>query len=118
MIAQKFIALLVLVFTVSASPLVTRQIFDFGGDGEGNQEITNDGQNSGNTVVNSGDIGGDFTITQSIKTCGNAQLNCCNQVSKKGDTTNSGVLASLFGSGDVSVQCSPINAAVLGGKLY
>lgn len=113
MLAQRFIAILALALTVSASPLVTRQIW---GDGEGNQEIGNEGQNSGNSVENSGNISGDFTVKQSIKTCGNAQLNCCNRVEKKGNTINSGLLASLFGSGDVGVQCSPVNGAI-GGTL-
>lgn len=128
MLAQNFIAILALALTVSASPLVIRQIFDddtFGdifdfssnGDGEGNQEIVNEGQNSSNNVVNSGDVGGDFTVNQSIKTCGNSQINCCNQVEKKGDTINAGLLGSVFGSGDIGVQCSPINVAVLGGTF-
>lgn len=114
MLAQKFIAILTLALTVSASPLVARQIW---GDGEGNQEIGNEGQNSGNFVENSGNIGGDFTVKQSIKTCGNAQLNCCNSIEKKGDTTNIGILASLLGSGDVGIQCSPVNTAAFGGTL-
>lgn len=117
MLAQKLIAILSLALTVSASPLLTWPISSNGGDGEGNQEIGNEGQNSFNNVDNSGNIHGDFTVKQSIKTCGNAQLNCCNNIEKKGDTTNAGILASLFGSGDVGIQCSAVNAAVIGGKF-
>lgn len=123
MLAQNFIAILALALTVSASPLVIRQIFDtdeildfsFSGDGEGNQEVVNEGQNSSNNVVNSGDIGGDFTINQSLKVCGNSQLNCCNSVGKKGNTFHAG---NIFNARDINVQCSPIDVALLGGKFY
>lgn len=88
-----------------------------GNDGEGNQIVGNSGQNANNIAENSGDVWGDYTVQQSIKTCGNAQLNCCNKIEKKGDTTNAGLLASLFGSGDVGVQCSPVNVAAVAGEL-
>ncbi|PUU76585.1 hypothetical protein B9Z19DRAFT_1051783, partial [Tuber borchii] len=52
-------------------------------------------------------------IKQAVQTCGNSQLNCCNKVEKKGDTTNAGLIGSVFGSGDLGVQCSPINVAAL-----
>lgn len=119
MLAQKFIAILALAITVSASPIastsptVDRKIF---GDGEGNQNIGNEGQNAANTVVNTGNVNGDLTVKQSTKTCGNAQLNCCNQISKKGDTKNSNILALFSQGGDVGINCSPVNA--LSGIFY
>lgn len=122
MLTQNFIVILALALTISASPLVTRQVsdideifdFSFSGDGEGNQEIVNEGQNSSNNVVNSGDVGGDFTVNQSIKVCGNSQLNCCNSVGKKGNTFHAG---NIFNARDINVQCSPINVAVLAGTF-
>lgn len=47
-----------------------------------------------------------------MQTCGNAQLNCCNKIEKQGDTKNAGVLGSLFGSGDIGLQCTPINLPI------
>lgn len=113
MLAQNFIAILALAITVSASPMVDRKKF---GDREGNQNIGNEGQNAVNTVVNSGKVHGDFTVEQSTRTCGNAQLNCCNQISKKGNTKNSNFLALFSGGGDVGINCSPVSA--IGGTFY
>ena len=77
----------------------------------------NKGQNAGNSAANKGKVVGDYTVEQGVQTCGNAQLNCCNKIEKKGDTTSAGLLGAVFGSGDVGIQCSPINvAAVLAGK--
>lgn len=114
MLAKNILAILALALTVSASPLVVRQVKSSGNDGEGNQNVGNGGQNAGNGASNSGTINGDYTVEQATVTCGNAQLNCCNKVSKKGDTTNAGLLGSVFGSGDLDVQCSPLNIPIIG----
>lgn len=113
MLAQKLIAILALALTVSATPLTSRQISS-GNDGAGSQNVGNGGQNSGSSAANKGTIGGDYTVEQAAKTCGNAQLNCCNKVEKNGDTTNAGLLGAVFGSGDLGVQCTPINIPVIG----
>lgn len=117
MLAQKLIAILALALTVSASPLVARQIASSGNDGEGNQDVGNKGQNAGNSAANKGTVKGDYTVEQGVQTCGNAQLNCCNKIEKKGDTTNAGLLGAVFGSGDIGIQCSPINLPVVGGMF-
>ncbi|KAL0639772.1 hypothetical protein Q9L58_001087 [Maublancomyces gigas] len=114
MLAQKLFFIFTIALTVSATPLMNRQITSSGNDGEGNQEVGNGGQNAGNAAVNKGEIGGDYTVEQSIQTCGNAQLNCCNKIEKKGDTTNAGLLGAVFGSGDIGIQCSPLNIPVIG----
>lgn len=114
MLAQKILTILTLAFTISASPLVVRQIKSSGNDGEGNQNVGNGGQNAGNGASNTGTINGDYTVEQATVTCGNAQLNCCNKVTKKGDTTNAGLLGAVFGSGDLDVQCSPLNIPIIG----
>lgn len=114
MLAQNILTILALAFTVSSSPLIARQIKSSGNDGEGNQNVGNGGQNSGNGASNTGTINGDYTVQQATVTCGNAQLNCCNKVSKKGDTTNAGLLGAVFGSGDLDVQCSPLNIPIIG----
>lgn len=106
-------AILALALSVSASPLFARQIESSGNDGAGNQEVGNNGQNSGNGAANKAKVGGDYTVEQGVKTCGNAQLNCCNKVEKMGDTTNAGLLGAVFGSGDLGVQCTPLNVPVL-----
>lgn len=105
--------ILALALSVSASPLVARQVTSNGNDGAGNQEVGNNGQNSGNGAANKAKVGGDYTVEQGVQTCGNAQLNCCNKVEKMGDTTNAGLLGAVFGSGDVGVQCTPLNVPVL-----
>lgn len=114
MLAQNILTILALAFTVSSSPLIARQIKSSGNDGEGNQNVGNGGQNAGNGASNTGTINGDYTVEQATVTCGNAQLNCCNKVSKKGDTTNAGLLGAVFGSGDLDVQCSPLNIPIIG----
>ncbi|KAL0632852.1 hypothetical protein Q9L58_008281 [Maublancomyces gigas] len=114
MLAQNILTILALAFTVTSSPLIARQIKSSGNDGEGNQNVGNGGQNSGNGASNTGTINGDYTVQQATVTCGNAQLNCCNKVSKKGDTTNAGLLGAVFGSGDLDVQCSPLNIPIIG----
>lgn len=118
MLVQKLFAILALALTVSATPLMGRQIASSGNDGEGNQEVGNGGQNAGNSAANKGTIGGDYTVEQGVQTCGNAQLNCCNKIEKKGDTTNAGLLGAVFGSGDIGIQCSPLNIPVVGGELF
>lgn len=35
-----------------------------------------------------------------------------------GDTKNAGVLGSVFGSGDVGVQCTPINVPLAIARMY
>ena len=114
------ISILALALTVSASPLVARQITtvsDTTQVADGNQDVGNKGQNAGNSASNKGKVVGDYTVEQGVQTCGNAQLNCCNKIEKQGDTTNAGLLGSLFGSGDIGVQCTPINvAAVIAGR--
>jgi len=114
------ISILALALTVSASPLVARQITtvaDTTQVADGNQDVGNKGQNAGNSATNKGKVVGDYTVEQGVQTCGNAQLNCCNKIEKQGDTTNAGLLGSLFGSGDIGVQCTPINvAAVIAGR--
>ncbi|PWW73729.1 hypothetical protein C7212DRAFT_359238 [Tuber magnatum] len=108
------ISILALALSVSASPLLARQITsveDITQVADGNQEVGNAGQNAGSSASNKGDVAGDFTVEQGVQTCGNSQLNCCNKVEKKGDTTNAGLLGAIFGSGDLGVQCSPINLA-------
>jgi len=113
------ISILALALSVSASPLIGPQITsieDITEIADGNQEVGNAGQNAGNSASNRGKVAGDFTVEQAVQTCGNAQLNCCNKVEKKGDTTNAGVLGSVFGSGDLGVQCSPVNVAALAGE--
>lgn len=74
----------------------------------------NSGQNAGGSSSNSGTIGSDMTVGQAADTCGSSQLNCCNEISNSGDTTNSGVLTSIFGSGGIGIQCSPISLPVIG----
>jgi hypothetical protein len=121
----RLFALLATVALTLASPLHIRQDNNdnndnnqiSGNDGSGDQIIGNNGQNAGNAASNSGKVNGDLTIQQATQTCGNAQLNCCNKVEKKGDTTSAGLLGSVFGSGDLGVQCSPINVAALAGKI-
>lgn len=99
--------------------LVPSQTASYGNSGEGNPNVGNTGQNACENAANSGEIGGDYTVEQAQTTCGNSQLNCCNKVSQKGDTTNSGVLGSFFGSGDLGVQCTPVNiAAIIAGKTF
>ncbi|KAH8154663.1 uncharacterized protein LAJ45_01192 [Morchella importuna] len=117
----RLFALLATVALTLASPLHIRQDNNdnndnnqiSGNDGSGDQIVGNNGQNAGNAASNSGKVNGDLTIQQATTTCGNAQLNCCNKVEKKGDTTSAGLLGSVFGSGDLGVQCSPINVAAL-----
>lgn len=75
----------------------------------------NSGQNAGGSSSNSGTISNDMTVGQAATTCGNSQLNCCNSISNSGDTTNSGVLGAIFGSGDIAIQCVPINIPLVGG---
>lgn len=87
-----------------------------GGDSRGNQNVGNSGQNAGGSVSNSGAVRGDYTVSQAAVTCGNSQLNCCNKVTKKGDTTNAGLLGAVFGSGDIDVQCSPLNIPIIGSR--
>lgn len=116
MLAQTIITFLALALAVSASPLAPRQIASSGNDGEGNQDVGNKGQNAGNSAANKGTVKGDYTVEQGVQTCGNAQLNCCNKIEKKGDTTNAGLLGALFGSGDIGLQCTPLNIPVVGGK--
>lgn len=117
MLRQTIITFLALALAISASPLTTRQIASSGNDGEGNQDVGNKGQNAGNSAANKGTVKGDYTVEQGVQTCGNAQLNCCNKIEKKGDTTSAGLLGSLFGSGDIGLQCTPINIPVVGGKF-
>jgi len=57
-------------------------------------------------------------VEQGVQTCGNAQLNCCNKIEKQGDTTNAGLLGALFGSGDIGIQCSPINIPVAASEYH
>lgn len=114
MLAQKLIAILTLALVASAFSLSARQVSSSGNDGEGNQNVGNGGQNAGSIAANQGTIGGDYTVEQAAQTCGNAQLNCCNKVEKKGDTTNAGLLGAVFGSGDLGVQCTPLNIPVIG----
>ncbi|KAI5836774.1 hypothetical protein DFP73DRAFT_488285 [Morchella snyderi] len=119
MLVSNLFAFLALTLTaVSASPLAVRQTTASGNDGSGDQDVGNKGQNSGNAAANKGAVKGDYTVEQGVQTCGNAQLNCCNKVEKKGDTTNAGLLGSVFGSGDLGVQCTPINLpAVIGAQV-
>lgn len=118
MLAQNIFSFLALALAVSASPLIGRQIASSGNDGEGNQNVGNKGQNSGNSASNKGTVKGDYMVEQAVQTCGNAQLNCCNKVAKNGDTTNAGLLGAVFGSGDVGVQCTPVNLpAVIAGMI-
>ncbi|KAL0639356.1 hypothetical protein Q9L58_001583 [Maublancomyces gigas] len=114
MLRQTIITFLALALAISASPLATRQIASSGNDGEGNQDVGNKGQNAGNSAANKGTVKGDYTVEQGVQTCGNAQLNCCNKIEKKGDTTSAGLLGSLFGSGDIGLQCTPLNVPVVG----
>lgn len=118
MLAQTIITFLALALAVSASPLSPRQIASSGNDGEGNQDVGNKGQNAGNSAANKGTVKGDYTVEQGVQTCGNAQLNCCNKIEKKGDTTSAGLLGSLFGSGDIGLQCTPINVPVVARKFF
>lgn len=109
------ISVLALALAVSASPLIARQVTtvaDTTQVADGNQDVGNKGQNAGSSASNQGHVTGDVTIEQGVQTCGNAQLNCCNKIEKKGDTTSAGLLGSLFGSGDIGLQCSPINIPV------
>lgn len=106
--------LLLLPFAL-ASPLP--QTTASGNDGSGDQDVGNKGQNAGNAAANKGTVKGDYTVEQGVQTCGNAQLNCCNKIEKKGDTTSAGLLGSVFGSGDIGLQCSPINLPVLAGMF-
>ncbi|PWW73727.1 hypothetical protein C7212DRAFT_330269 [Tuber magnatum] len=112
------IPILALALTVSASPLIARQITsveDTTQVADGNQNVGNKGQNAGNSAANEGKVVGDYTVEQGVQTCGNAQLNCCNKIEKQGDTTNAGLLGAVFGSGDIGIQCTPINVpAVIG----
>lgn len=103
---------------VAASPIINRQTVASGNDGSGDQRVGNSGQNSGSAAANKGKISGDYTVEQGVQTCGNAQLNCCNKVEKMGDTTNAGVLGSVFGSGDVGVQCTPVNVPLAIARMY
>lgn len=72
----------------------------------------NSGQGAGGSSSNTGTVSNDMTVGQAATTCGNSQLNCCNEISNEGDTTNSGVLGAIFGSGDIGFQCTPINLQV------
>ncbi|KAI5836773.1 hypothetical protein DFP73DRAFT_601854 [Morchella snyderi] len=105
--------LFVFALAATASPLNNRQTVASGNDGSGDQKVGNAGQNSGSAAANKGKISGDYTVEQGAQTCGNAQLNCCNKVEKMGDTNSAGVLGSVFGSGDVGVQCTPLNVPLL-----
>ncbi|KAI5838455.1 hypothetical protein DFP73DRAFT_565051 [Morchella snyderi] len=107
--------LLLLLPLALASPLP--QTTASGNDGSGNQDVGNAGQNAGNAAANKGTVKGDYTVEQGVQTCGNAQLNCCNKIEKKGDTTSAGLLGSVFGSGDIGLQCSPINLPVLAAQV-
>lgn len=100
----------------STAATLPSQISSSGGDGRGNQNVGNSGQNAGSSASNSGKIEGDYTVSQAATTCGNAQLNCCNKVVKKGATTNAGLLGALFGSGDIGVQCTPLNIPIIGSR--
>ena len=115
------ISILALTLTVSASPLVARQVTSVSDTtqvADGNQDVGNKGQNAGNSAANKGNVTGDYTVEQGVQTCGNAQLNCCNKIEKQGDTTNAGLLGSLFGSGDIGIQCSPINIPVAASEYH
>lgn len=100
--------------TASAVPSPSR--VSSGNDGQGNQGVGNSGQNTGNSAADSGNIRGDYTVEQATTTCGNSQLNCCNYISEKGDTTNFGLLASIFGDG-VGFVCSPLSIPIIGGMI-
>lgn len=118
MLFNNILAILALAFTVSAIPLMPPQdVESSGNDGEGNQIVGNNGQNTGNGAANKGGIHGDYTVEQAAQTCGDAQLNCCNKVEKMGDTTNAGLLGAVFGSGDLGVQCTPVNVPLLIGGM-
>lgn len=114
MLVQSILTIFTLIFAVSSSPIA--QLSSSGNDGEGNQNVGNNGQNARNGAANSGTVGGDYTVEQAQTTCGNAQLNCCNKVDKTGSTTNAGLIGSVFGSGDLGIQCTPINIALLIGS--
>ncbi|CUS12629.1 unnamed protein product [Tuber aestivum] len=108
------ISILAPTLSVSASPLFARQIASIEETtqvSDSNQDVGNADQNAGNPAANKGK----YTVEQGVETCGNAQLNCCNKIEMQGDTTNAGLLGSVFGSRDIGIQCSPINLpAVIG----
>lgn len=113
MLAQNLIVILALALslTVSATPLTARQTAS-GNDGDGNQVVGNGGQNAGSITANNA-IGSDSIVLQAVWVCGNAQLNCCNRVEDKGDTTNAEMIGAFIGSGDINIQCTPINIAAI-----
>lgn len=74
----------------------------------------NNGQGAGGSSSNSGTTSNDMTVGQAATTCGSSQLNCCNEISNAGDTTNPGVLGAIFGSGSIGIQCTPINILIGG----
>lgn len=118
--ASTILAFFLLAFTATASPLLSPPakaapapaVTASGNDGSGNQDVGNAGQNAGNSAANKGTVRGDYTVEQGVQTCGNAQLNCCNKIEKQGDTKNAGLLGSVFGSGDIGLQCTPINLPI------
>ncbi|KAH0615282.1 uncharacterized protein H6S33_000918 [Morchella sextelata] len=118
--ASTILSFFLLALTATASPLLSPPakaepapaVTASGNDGSGNQDVGNAGQNAGNSAANKGTVRGDYTVEQGVQTCGNAQLNCCNKIEKQGDTKNAGLLGSVFGSGDIGLQCTPINLPI------
>ncbi|PWW73728.1 hypothetical protein C7212DRAFT_365567 [Tuber magnatum] len=102
------ISIIALALSAAVTPLIAP---------DSNQDVGNKGQNAGNSAANKGQITGGYAIQQGVQTCGNAQLNCCNKI-EKGDTTNAGLLGVMFGSGDIGIQCSPINIPVIGIPIH
>ncbi|KAL7275940.1 hypothetical protein RUND412_001097 [Rhizina undulata] len=116
MLAKNILAILALaVAAISASPVAKGGDLSsntlIGGDGDGSQGAENSGQNAGNSASNKGNVKGSYTVEQAAMTCGNGQLNCCNKIETKGNTEN-GIIGALFGSGDVGIQCTPINLLI------
>lgn len=88
---------------------IQRRAFDTGVAGSHVNTQANKGQNNGQANGNKGVVKGGYTVVQASKSCGNAQLNCCQRI-KQGDDSSTGVVAATLGvAEDVFVDCSPVS---------
>lgn len=118
MIAQKIITILIvlaLVLSVSSRPYAN---FRLAARQTNNtviaRQLTGARNNIGDIDLNSGTLVGGLTLEQATEICGGAQMNCCRETSGAGDSTNSGLINNVFGSGDLGILCNLIDIPLIG----